>query len=48
MSNFGIYKDMNERAYDLQDPTGHVQNATVEDNHLITPEEYIVSLLPDI
>ena len=38
---------MNDRDYHLQDPSVHVQHATVVEIYLLMPAEYIVSLLPD-
>ena len=34
MPNFCIHKIISERAYDTQDPTGHVRNAAVADIQL--------------
>ena len=47
MSNFHICKVINDRPYDLQNPSGHVCHNFVEDIQLLIPAEYIVTLLPD-
>ena len=47
MSNFRIFEVINDRAYDLQDPSGHVDHTTVAATHLLMPTENIVSLLAD-
>ena len=39
--HFKICKVIIDRAYDLQDPSGHIWSATVGDAHLLMPEEYI-------
>ena len=46
MSNFRIYKVINEKAYDLQDPSGQVQCTAVVVFQLLMPAEQIVSLIP--
>ena len=46
MSNFHIYKVINYRAYDLQDPSGYVSCTAVADIHSLIPPEYIHSTLP--
>ena len=46
--NFPFCKVINDRAYDLQDPTGHVRCTTVAEIQLLMPAKYIVSMLPDI
>ena len=48
MPNIRICKVANDRAYDLQDQTGHVQHAIVAKIQLLMPAEYIVSMLPDV
>ena len=48
MPNFHITKVINDRGYNLQDPTGHVRHATVAGIQLLVPLEYIVSMLLDI
>ena len=48
MPNFHICKVINDRAYDLQDPAGHVTCVSVADVQLLMPAEYIVSMLPNI
>ena len=40
-------KVINDRAYDLQDPTGHVYWASVVYTHVLMLAEYIASLIPD-
>ena len=47
MSNFHICKAINDRAYDLQDCSGHVGHVSVANTQLLLPAEYIVSLLLD-
>ena len=39
---------MNNRAYDLQDPTDHVRHAVVADMQLLMPAEYIVNMLTNV
>ena len=48
MPDFHICKVINNRPYDFEDPTGHVQHASVADIQLLMPAEYIVSMLPNI
>ena len=48
MLHFHICKVNNDRAYDLQDPTGHARCTTLADIQLLMPAEYIVSLSPGI
>ena len=48
MSNFFICKVINDRAYDQQDPTGHVRCTSVADFQLLMTAKYIASILPDI
>ena len=48
MPDFHICQVINDRAYDLQDPTGHVRCTSVTDIKLLMPAEYIVSMLLDI
>ena len=45
---FFICKVINDRAYDLQDPTGHFRWTAGTDIQLLMPAEYVVSTLPDI
>ena len=48
MPNFCICEVINDRAYDIQDPTCHVRYVAVVGIQLIMPVEYIFSILPDI
>ena len=48
MPNFHICKVINDRAYYLQETTGHVRCAFVADIKLLMPVVCIVSMLPDI
>ena len=48
MPNFHICKVINDKAYDLQDPTGHVRCGSVANVKLLKPAEYIFNMLPDI
>ena len=43
MTNFHICKVINESAYDLQDPIGHVRYASVVDIQLQMPAKYMLS-----
>ena len=46
--NFQICIVINDRAYKLQDPSGHVTCATVADIQSLMTAEYIVNKVPDI
>ena len=48
MPNFHVCKVFNDRACDLQDPSGLVRCASIADTQLWMPAKYIVSVLPDI
>ena len=48
MPNFHNCKGINDKAYDLCNPTDHVSCASVADIQLVMPAEYIVCMLPDI
>ena len=48
MPNLHICKVKNEKGYDLQDPAGHIQHATVPDIQLLMPAECIVSMLLNV
>ena len=41
------FSHLNDRANDLQDPSGHIHCTSVADIQLFLPAEYIVSLLLD-
>ena len=43
---FHICKAINDRAYDLENPSDHVHHASVADIQFLIPPNYI-SLLPD-
>ena len=47
MPKFHSFKIINNRAYDLQDQTGHVGHTSVTDIQLLMPAEYTVNMLPD-
>ena len=47
MSNVQICKVINEKDYDLQNPYGHINEASVADIHLLILAKYIVSIKPD-
>ena len=40
--NFRVCKVINDKAYDLQNPTGHVQHAAVANIQLLMPAQCIV------
>ena len=48
MSDFHSCEVINNRAYDLQEPSCHIHHASVADIQLLMPPEYIVSMLPDV
>ena len=48
MPDICICKVINDRAYDLQDPTCHVRHASMADIQLLMSAEYIVHILPEI
>ena len=46
-SNFYTCKVINDRAYDLQEPSGDICQASVVDIYLLMMAEYIIKILPD-
>ena len=45
MPNFCLCKVINDRSYDLQDPTVHVIHSSMADLQLLMPTDYTVSIL---
>ena len=45
--NFKNSQVINDRVYDLQDPSGHDRFLTVADTQLLMLAEYIACILPD-